>query len=204
MTQMLRADARTNRERLLAAARETFAAAGIEAPMREVARRAGLGVATLYRHFPTRTELVTAVLAERVEACGRRMRRALDDPDPWRALSGMVREFADRQIHDRALNEALFGSGGMGAAFQAERQEATRAMNVLVVRAQTAGRLRAGAGVEDVRAGLLAIASLRSLPPATSSEVIGRLAALILAGLCADQPTAPARPAPVSGRDSPW
>ncbi|MCG5470824.1 TetR/AcrR family transcriptional regulator [Micromonospora sp. LAH09] len=183
LPQKQRADARSNRERVLAAARETFAVGGLEAPMREVARRAGIGVATLYRHFPTRAELVTTVLAERVEACGVQMRRALDDPDPWRALSGTVLEFADRQVRDQALNEALLGSGEVGAAFGAERREHAQALNVLVARARAAGVLRAGVGVDDVRAGLLAIASLRRLPARTSAQVIGRLADLVLAGI---------------------
>ncbi|MGC4869340.1 TetR/AcrR family transcriptional regulator [Micromonospora sp. DT53] len=182
---MRRADARSNRDRVVAAAREAFASEGLEAPMREVARRAGVGVATLYRHFPTRTELVATVLAERVEACGVQVRRALDDPDPWRALSGVVREFAERQVHDRALNEALLGPGEVGAAFQRERREHAQALNVLVVRASAAGVLREGVGVDDVRAGLLAIASLRRLPAATSARVIGRVADLVLAGISA-------------------
>ncbi|MEK8105225.1 hypothetical protein NKG94_08595 [Micromonospora sp. M12] len=66
--------------------------------------------------------MVATVLAERVDDCGVRMRRALGDPDPWRALSGVVCEFAERQIHDRALNEALLGSGEVSAAFQEERR----------------------------------------------------------------------------------
>jgi AcrR family transcriptional regulator len=185
MSQKQRSDARDNRERVLTAARETFAADGVEAPMRAVARRAGIGVATLYRHFPARGELVTAVLAERVDACGRRMRLALDDPDPWRALSGVVLEFADRQIHDRALNEVLLGSVD---AFPDQRREHGQALNVLVGRARAAGVLRAGVDAGDIRAGLLAIASLRRLPPPTSAQVIGKLAQVILAGLHASPP----------------
>lgn len=180
---MPRSDARVNRDRITEGARQAFAESGVEAPMREVARRAGVGVATLYRHFPTRADLLTAVLAERVEACGEQMRRALDDPDPWRALSGMIRAFADRQVHDRALNEALLGPGVVAEAFAAERRTHTRAMNVLIVRARDAGLLRAGVGPDDVRAGLLAIASLRGLPPARHAQVAGRLAGLVLAGL---------------------
>ncbi|MEV4824481.1 helix-turn-helix domain-containing protein [Micromonospora sp. NPDC049274] len=183
MSRMRRADARSNRDRLVAAAREAFASAGLEVPMREVARRAGVGVATLYRHFPTRTELVATVLVERVEECGVRMRRALDDPDAWRALSGTVREFADRQVHDRVLNEALLGPSEFAAAFQVERREHARALDVLVARARAAGVLRDGVDVDDVRAGLLAIASLRRLPAETSARVIGRVAGLVLAGI---------------------
>ncbi|MFI5914353.1 TetR/AcrR family transcriptional regulator [Dactylosporangium sp. NPDC051541] len=187
MSQMRRADARSNRDRVVAAARETFAEVGLEAPMREVARRAGIGVATLYRHFPTRTDLVTTVLAERVAACGEQVRLALDDPDPWRALSGTILRFAERQIHDRAINEVLLRADQADDALLEQRREHTRALNVLVLRAQAAGQLRPGVGADDVRAGLLAIASLRRLPPATSAQVIGKLAGLILAGLRADR-----------------
>ncbi|MGC4814420.1 TetR/AcrR family transcriptional regulator [Micromonospora sp. DT228] len=183
MSQNQRADARSNRARVVVAARETFAAVGLEAPMREVARRAGVGVATLYRHFPTRTELVAAVLAEQVAGCGVRMRAALDDPDPWRALSGVVLDFADRQVHDRALNEALLGSGEVGAAFQEERRDHAQGLNVLVARARAAGVLREGVDADDVRAALVAIASLRRLPPSRSAHVIGKLAGVILAGI---------------------
>jgi AcrR family transcriptional regulator len=141
MSRIARSDARANRERVIGAARETFAADGAEAPMRAVARRAGIGVATLYRHFPARADLLTAVLSERVAECSERMRAALDDPDPWRALEGTIREFADRQVGDRALNEALFGAH---EAFPEERREHSRALNTLVERARKAGVLRAG------------------------------------------------------------
>ncbi len=176
MSRMARSDARANRERVIGAARKTFADDGLDAPMREVARRAGIGVATLYRHFPTRAELLTAVLAEQVAACSARMRAALDDPDPWRALESTIREFAERQAVDRALNEALFGAHD---AFREERREHGQGLNTLVERARKAGALRAGVDADDVRAGLLAIASLRHRSP----EVIGKLRDLIVAGL---------------------
>ncbi|WP_436534279.1 TetR/AcrR family transcriptional regulator [Actinoplanes sp. HUAS TT8] len=177
---MARSDARANRERVIGAARETFAEDGLQVPMRAVARRAGIGVATLYRHFPTRADLLTAVLAERVAECSGRMRAALDDPDPWRALEGTIREFAERQAHDRALNEALFGATD---SFPRERREHAQGLNTLVERARKAGVLRAGVDADDVRAGLLAIASLRRLPPDTGAAVIGKLRDLVLAGL---------------------
>lgn len=180
MSRIVRADARANRERVIGAARETFAADGLDAPMREVARRAGIGVATLYRHFPTRADLFTAVLSDRVAECSARMRAALADPDPWRALAGTIHEFAERQAEDRALNEALFGAHD---AFAQERREHGQGLNTLVERARRAGVLRAGVDADDVRAGLLAIASLRRLPPETSAAVIGRLRDLVLAGL---------------------
>ena len=179
MSRIERSDARANRERVVNAARSAFADGGLDAPVREVARRAGVGVATVYRHFPARAELVTAVLAERVAACAAEMRRALDDPDPWRALAGTILRFGERQVEDRRLNEVLLGSHEAGLAFRRERKEHAAALETLVERAQAAGVLRDGVEVEDVRAGLLAIASLRALPP----ERGRRLTDLLLAGL---------------------
>src|SRR5262245_48910220 len=187
MSQKRRADARSNRERVGAAGRATFGSAGLDAPMRAVAHRAGLGVATVYRHFPTRADLVAVVLADHVEACGVRTRHALADPDPWRALSATVLDFADGQIHDRAINEALLGSDGVGAAFLRERREHSQALELLVARARASGSLRAGVDVGDVRAALVAIASLRRLPPPANGQVIRKLAELILAGLRAPE-----------------
>ncbi|MEV6350439.1 TetR/AcrR family transcriptional regulator [Actinoplanes sp. NPDC051851] len=189
MSRIRRADALANRERVVAAARETFAAAGVGAPMREVARRAGIGVATLYRHFPTRDDLVGAVLARQVDECGRQMRAAISDTDPWRGLAGIIRGFAERQIHDRALNEVLLGSGSAAAVFREQRLEHSRSLNTLVERARRAGALRAGVDADDVRAGLLGIASLRQLPPERSAAVITKLGDVILAGLRGDTRT---------------
>jgi len=84
VTRKPRADRDLNRARLLAAARAAFAADGLDLPMREIARRAGLGIATVYRHFPSRGELLDAVLAEEVARCEQEMRDALADPDPFR------------------------------------------------------------------------------------------------------------------------
>jgi AcrR family transcriptional regulator len=172
-----------NRERVMSAARSAFAGDGLEAPIREVARRAGVGVATVYRHFPTRADLITAVLSERVAECRAEMRQALGDPDPWQALSGIILRFAERQMRDRGLNEALLGSHEAGLEFRRERKEHATALETLVARARAAGALRDGVEVEDVRAGLMAIASFRALPPGRGNVLIPRLSELVLAGL---------------------
>ena len=167
----------------MSAARSAFAEGGLEVPIREVARRSGVGVATVYRHFPTRADLLTAVLAERVAACAADMSRALADPDPWRALSDTITRFADRQIQDPGLNEALLGSHEAGLAFRRERKVHATALETLVARARAAGVLRHGVTVDDVRAGLVAIASLRALPPDRGAVLIRRLSKLLIAGL---------------------
>src|SRR5215212_2780874 len=86
----LRADAERNRERVLAAAREAFAEQGLDASTNEIARRAGVGIATLLRRFPSRDELVGAVFADRMSAYTAASADALTDPDPWHGFCGFI------------------------------------------------------------------------------------------------------------------
>ncbi|MET9566225.1 TetR/AcrR family transcriptional regulator [Streptomyces tauricus] len=184
MTRKARTDAADNRRRILSVARASFASEGLDLPMREIARRVGLGIATVHRHFPSRADLVTAALTEHVAACRADMRAALDDPDPWRALSGVVRRFAEHRLRDRGLNEALFGSHPAAVAFAANRREQARALRRLVDRARAAGVVRDDIGVDDVRICLAAIASYRlTTRPAAG---LRRLVDLLLTGLTAD------------------
>ncbi|MEU7860647.1 TetR/AcrR family transcriptional regulator [Nonomuraea sp. NPDC049141] len=181
MTRKPRSDAAHNRRRIVTAARAAFAADGLDLPMREIAGRAGLGVATVYRHFPSRTDLVSAVLVEHVAVCRSEMRAALDDPDPWRALGGTIRRFAERQVRDRRLNEAVLGSRPV--VFAEERGAQAAGLARLVERARGSGVVRAEVSVEDVRVGLSAIASFRALPPERAAVAVGRLTNLLLAGI---------------------
>ncbi|WP_329457739.1 TetR/AcrR family transcriptional regulator [Streptomyces sp. NBC_01497] len=141
MTRKTRADAAANREHIVATAREAFAARGVDLPLREVARRTGLGIATLYRHFPTRTDLIDAALAGHVAACRADMRAAQAEPDAWVALSAAIRAFAEHQIHAPGLNEALLGSHAAGDAFRDDRQAHAAALEQLVARAHRQGAL---------------------------------------------------------------
>lgn len=95
----LRADAQRNHEALLAAAKDLFATAGADAPLEELAKRAGVGRGTLYRHFPTREHLFVAIMQERVDLLADRARELLAEPDPWPALV----EWLD--LYDRSARE---------------------------------------------------------------------------------------------------
>jgi AcrR family transcriptional regulator len=183
LTRKPRTDAEHNRRHIIAVARTAFAADGLDLPMREIARRADLGVATVYRHFPARPELISAVLTEQVAACQAQMQAALDDPDPWHALCVLIHQFSERQVGNRGLNEALLGSHTAGLAFAGQRRAHARALEQLVGRAQSAGAIRSDVSVEDVRVGLSAITSLRAQPPERTGEAIRLLANLLLAGL---------------------
>ncbi len=181
-------DAEHNRRHVVAVARAAFAADGLDLPVHEIARRAGLGVATVYRHFPSRQDLVGAVLAEQVAVCRAQMRAALDDPDPWRALRGTVHRFAEGQVRHRGLNGALLGSHPAGAAFAGQRRAQAQRLEQLVERARSAGGVRPELSVEDVRIGLRAIASFRAGSPESAAAAVRRLADLLVAGMARPHP----------------
>lgn len=183
MTRKVRADATGNHARIVATARRAIATEGVDLPMREIARRADLGIATLYRHFPTRTELISAALARDVAACRADMRAALAEPDAWTALSGVIRQFAEHQIRAPGLNEALLGSHTAGDAFRDDRRTHAAALDQLVARAHQQRVLRQGTSVTDIRVGLMAISSLRPMRADRRPDAIRTLLDLLLAGL---------------------
>lgn len=103
----LRADARHNRERILAAAGAVFAERGIDVPMTTVARRAGVGVATLYRRFPTRDALVAEVFSGQLATCVGVLDEALADPDPWDGFRTLVERLFALQVAERGFTAAV-------------------------------------------------------------------------------------------------
>src|SRR3954453_8941279 len=102
-----RADARRNYEKLLAAAREAFTEADRDASLEDIARRAGVGIGTLYRNFPTRSDLVEAVYVDEVDALSRSAAE-LAELEPWEALSAWLRRFVGYVATKQALTEELF------------------------------------------------------------------------------------------------
>src|SRR3954470_22548945 len=102
-----RADARRTRQRIVSAARRCMASRGLDAQMEEIARKAGVGVGTVYRHFPTKEELVEALATERFERLRDLAFDALAEPDEWRSFENFVRASAQIQTEDRALSEVL-------------------------------------------------------------------------------------------------
>src|SRR5688500_4432675 len=102
-----RADALRNYEKLLAAAREAFTEADRSAALEDIARRAGVGIGTLYRHFPTRADLVQAVYVYEVEALSRSAAE-LDADDPWKALTSWLQRFVGYVATKQALSDELF------------------------------------------------------------------------------------------------
>src|SRR5262249_30584206 len=137
-----RADARRNYDKLVAAARSTFAEDGTSAPLEDIAQRAGGGIGTLYRHFPTRQALLEAVYVDEVEA----MARAADDLSelpPWEALSQWLHQYVGFAGTKKALNEALLEAAPDSNVLLACRTALTGAGTSLVERAHAAGAVRA-------------------------------------------------------------
>src|SRR5947199_4122854 len=103
----LRADAARNRQALLSAAAKVMSEQGLDAPFDEIARRAGVGNATLYRRFPTRIDLIVAVFAERMAEHVRAVEEALAEPDSWQAFRHYVTAAAALQVRDRGIADLV-------------------------------------------------------------------------------------------------
>jgi AcrR family transcriptional regulator len=143
----LRADARRNRELVVAAARDLLAADGIAVSFDAIARAAGVGVGTVYRHFPDRCALFEAVVLDRIVAFVTEVREAADAADPGEEFLRFFGRFA-RQV---ALNQALCDAVDGGIAVpEALRAEFLAALGDLLRRAQDAGRIRPDLSVADV------------------------------------------------------
>ncbi|MDX3490072.1 MULTISPECIES: TetR/AcrR family transcriptional regulator [unclassified Streptomyces] len=155
-TDALRADARENRERILRAAREAYALHGIDAPISAIARRAGVGVATLYRRFPTRASLITEAFAEQLAECAGVLDEALEDPDPWHGFCTVFRKICAMQAADRGFTHAFLSRFPGETAYAGERDRAEEGLALLVRRAQEAGALRPDFDISDVVLVLLA------------------------------------------------
>ncbi|MEU5649006.1 helix-turn-helix domain-containing protein [Streptomyces pseudogriseolus] len=176
----VRADARRNRERLLAAARAVFAEHGIDAPMATVARRAGVGVATLYRHFPTREVLVRGAFARQMETCGRALGDALAADDPWTGLTHLVETVCALQREERGFPAAFLDAfPETTAAHARSREQAERDVTALVRRAQASGALRPDFHPSDLVVALVAHCGLVAALP-DDARASRRLVAYLL------------------------
>jgi AcrR family transcriptional regulator len=178
-----RADARRNRDRVLEAARAAFAAEGSDASLDDIARRAGVGAGTVYRHFPTKEALFEAVVFDRmgelIEEAGARSA----DPDPGRAFSSFVELLAREGARKRDLVETLSSDGVQLQLGEAPVLRALiDALGQLLERAQRAGAVRRDIGVHDVMA-LLTGAAYALGHGRADDEQSGRLLAIMYDGL---------------------
>jgi AcrR family transcriptional regulator len=145
-----RADALRNRELVLAAAEEVFGESGLKGQVEEVARRAGVGVGTVCRNFPTKEALVEAVLTSMYETLLGSAREALDHPDAGAAFEQFFVALPEFQARHRALGEQMAKELELPTSAQPLREELHRALAELVSRAQAVGAVRADIGPTDV------------------------------------------------------
>jgi len=158
-----RADARRNRERILAAAREAFAAHGADAQMDDVARRAGVGVGTVYRHFPTKEALMGELIAQRFGTFVENAREALAIADPWEAFAGLLLRNAELMARDVAVQQALMGWHASWELAEPNRCALDEIGAVLIARGIKAGVLRSDLSVQDIGMLMCGVSSTMSI-----------------------------------------
>jgi AcrR family transcriptional regulator len=169
----LRADARRNYEKLLIAAREAFGAVGSSASLEDIARAAGVGIGTLYRHFPTRQDLFEAVYVDQVDELCVSAAQLASLP-PWEAFSVWVRSFVGYMATKRALRDALLAAHGSGSEFFTScRTDLYAAGAPLLKRAQDAGVVRTDATIDDVLKLVSGITMVQYDQPQQMERVLG-------------------------------
>jgi len=179
----LRADARRNRERLLQVAKDAFAAEGVAVPLDEIARRAGVGPGTLYRHFPTKEALFEAVVHDRLHRLIRHARESGTSDDPGGALAAFLEHLVDEAAAKQDLVDALVGAGiDVEAAVTATATVLREEIARLLVRAQAAHAVRDDVTPADLMALLSGfLYALRAHPTADADPA--RTLSVLLRGL---------------------
>jgi AcrR family transcriptional regulator len=159
-----RADARRNRERIMDAARELFAECGAQTQMDDVARRAQVGVGTVYRHFPTKQALLGELLAAKFRGHAEIARRWADEPDGWTAFEGFLRETFAQIAQDATLQQRVHWVDDDEALAIAavERDVVVEIVGGMIARAQAQGRMRPTFTVDDIPALMCAVGAVHS------------------------------------------
>ncbi|MFC4244947.1 TetR/AcrR family transcriptional regulator [Gryllotalpicola reticulitermitis] len=176
----LRADAARNRDALLAAATRTFAASETEPSMRAIAREAGVGIATLYRHFPTREALVDAVYRDQVERLTPGAEELLSEVPPSRALRSWADQFGEWLLTKHGMIDTLRSMIETGEIAHAQtRDELLAAISRILDAGAATGELRSDVSAEDITASLLGTFTVAG----KRREQAGRLLDLLIDGL---------------------
>jgi len=191
----LRADAARNRAVIVAVAREVFAEQGLEAPLEAIAARAGVGIATLYRRFPTREKLVAAALVDQVSAYAAAAEQALTEADPWLGFAGFVQRICELQADDRGLSDLLSMTLSADEHVERLRRAANDRVVLLIDRAKAGGGLREDFVGEDLVLLLIATAAVMHATRADAPGAWRRHVALALdAFRCHDSAPLPEPP----------
>jgi AcrR family transcriptional regulator len=186
--QTLRADAERNRQRIIDAAAELFAAKGLSVGLDEIAHHAGVGVGTAYRRFPDKGRLIEALFEERVDRIVEAAEAGLAANDPWEGLAGFLERATELQIANRGLRELIFGSEHGAALAPRARAKIAPLVEQLVRRAQGTGVLREDIVAADLPLLQFIVSSSSELTTREAPDLWRRYLALVLDGLRTPNP----------------
>lgn len=191
----VRADAKRNRAAVLKAAEEVFSEEGLSAPVDEVARRAGVGVGTIYRHFPTKEALFEAIVTARIEAIAERAEKLATWGDPAKALFTYISELVHTAVAKKDLLDELerWGLVPTEEIHAQVKQRLSAAGSELLRRAQALGAVRADLTLDDLTAMMMGTCEGACCPmidPKRREQVASRMVEVLCAGLRAGATTA--------------
>jgi AcrR family transcriptional regulator len=196
----LRRDAERNRQRILHAARRLYARAGLATGYDEIAREAEVGVGTVYRRFPQREDLLSALFQDGVDQVVGLARTALEHPDPWQGLCTFLEETLSLQAGDRGLRELLVGTQAPTALARSAQQRIAPLVAELVERSQAAGLMRPDVGVQDIALAPLMVGAVIDRARGVDPDLWRRTLALLLDGFRAGPVGPLPAPAPTAER----
>jgi len=185
----LRADARRNREKVLAAARAVFSEQGVDAQMDDVARRADVGVGTVYRHFPTKDALLQALTEELFDVIAAHARELLEHDDPWESFREALWFGAEKTAGDRAFSEIVAAHKKTLKACRGQ-DDLTITVGELMRRCIAAGRMRPDVVIEDIPLVMCGVGSASAMPH-PMPEAWRRHLGIVLDGFRAEAVSAP-------------
>src|SRR5437763_13961230 len=181
VVEKLRSDARDNRTRIVAVARVAFANDGLDVPIREIARRAQVGVATVYRHFQTKEALMAEAFAEQMASCSAIVQEGMAAGDPWSGFCLVIEKLMEVHALDRGFARAFTSQLPQTVDyFAADRDRTLRLLLELIRRAKQAGDLRADIVPEDITLALMANEGIRVESPDMRVSASRRFASLMI------------------------
>jgi AcrR family transcriptional regulator len=174
----LRADARRNRARVLEVAEATFAERGLAVSIDEIAQRAGVGVGTIYRQFPTKEALFGAIVVDRIQRLVDEARELAGADDPGEAFFRYFTHVIEEAVLNKALYEALSEAAGVATTVGELGEQLMAAQGVLLARAQRAGTIRQDVAAADLKALVTGCVAMES-----QGAVAGRMITIVCDGL---------------------
>ena len=196
----LRRDAQRNRDRILAATRAAFQERGLDVGVDEIASRAGVGMGTLYRHFPTKDALIDAIVDARFAELTAAAEHALAADDAWEGFHAFLSAAIHLQLTDRGFKDALAARGRDERRVKAARRKLYAVIDQLVARGHAEGALRPDIATPDVNVLLWATARIAERTADVAPEQVGRFLEIYLAGLRPEAVTGPLPAGPMSPR----